>query len=283
MKTVLITGCSSGIGYATALLFAKNGFNVVATMRDLTKIHALSDRAKHEKLNIDIRQLDITDEVATQAIVNAVLQDYKKIDILINNAGAGFLGTLEQTSLTQAKEIMDVNFFGIWRLTQAVLPSMRKNKSGHIISVTSVGGVIGQPFNDAYCAAKFAVEGMMESLAPILKRFHIYVSLIEPGAVNSEFVTATLQKSPQLHADLEQDYQAIFQQYLKAVEKAYAQVGQSSTEIAELILTVAGDTQPSFRYQTSEASRKLADLKLTDPTGNQIIALTASHLLGENK
>lgn len=281
MKTVLITGCSTGIGYSTALLFARRGFNVIATMRNLDKSHDLLKQAKQEKLNIDIRHLDITDDSSIQMIVASILQDYKKIDVLINNAGAGFLGTLEQTSLTQAKEIMDVNFFGIWRLTQAILPSMRMHKAGHIISITSVGGLIGQPFNDAYCAAKFAVEGMMESLAPVLKRFNIHVSLVEPGPVNSEFVTATLKKSPELNIDLEKDYKHIYESFYQAIEKSYADRGQSADEIAEIILFAANDKQPSFRYQTSESSKQFAHLKLTDPTGNQLIALTASSLGSE--
>ena len=146
---------------------------------------------------------------------------YNNIDILINNAGSGFLGTLEQTSLSQAQEIMDVNFFGVWRLTQAVLPSMRKNKSGHIISITSVGGIMGQPFNDAYCAAKFAVEGMMESLAPVVKRFGVNVSLVEPGPVSSEFVDCALSKIPNLHSDLENDYKAMLDSYYQVTTNTF--------------------------------------------------------------
>lgn len=278
MKTVLITGCSSGIGYATALCFARSGFYVIATMRNLQKSNALKTKANEENLNIDIRQLDVTDENSIQSLIENLSKECKNIDILINNAGSGFLGTLEQTSLSQAQEIMDINFFGTWRLTQAVLPSMRKNKSGHIISITSVGGIIGQPFNDAYCAAKFAVEGMMESLAPVLKRFGIHVSLVEPGPVNSEFVSSTLNKNSDLDADLKNDYRAMLDSYSQATKNVFSQCAQSPDEIAKFIVEIATNNTNSFRYQTSEISRRIAQLKFTDPTGNQVIALSGSRL-----
>lgn len=276
MKIVLITGCSSGIGFETSLAFARQGFRVIATMRDLDKSHVLKAIVNKEKLNIDIRQLDVTDDSSIQSLIQDILKTYQKIDILVNNAGSGYLGTLEQTSLSQAQEIMDVNYFGTWRLTSAVLPSMRKNRSGHIISVTSVGGIIGQPFNDAYCAAKFAVEGMMESLAPVIKRFGIHVSLIEPGPVNSEFVSSTIRKSENLNYDLENDYSEMLKSYSHTAKNVFSQFSQSSEEIANLICKIVSDKPPCFRYQTSELSRKIANAKLTDPTGNHVIALSAS-------
>src|SRR3990167_2866528 len=274
MKAILITGASTGIGYATALSFARAGFQVIATMRNLNKNKTLQENIKQEGLNIDIRQLDVTDDHSAETLVNDILNKYQKIDILINNAGFGFLGTLEQTSLSQAQEIMDVNFFGVWRLTQAVLPSMRKNKSGHIISITSVGGVIGQPFNDAYCAAKFAVEGMMESLAPVVRHFGIQVSLVEPGPVNSDFVSSTLNKSPDLHFDLENDYRTMLDSYSQATRNAFTQLAQSPDDIAKCLLEIATEEQAHFKYQTSEISKKIANLKFTDSTGNQVIALS---------
>ncbi len=278
MKTVLITGCSSGIGFATALSFAKQGFHVIATMRNLDKSKRLQNKAQAEHLNIDIRQLDVTDESSTQSLIDNIINDYKNIDILINNAGSGFLGTLEQTSLSQAQEIMDVNFFGVWRVTKAILPHMRKNKSGHIISITSVGGIIGQPFNDAYCAAKFAIEGMMESLAPVVNRFGIQVSLIEPGPVNSEFITSTLSKSLDLNLDLQNDYKEMLEAYTEATQNVFAQFAESPEEIAAFILAVATSKPASFRYQSSELSKTIANLKFVDPTGNQAVAFSGSRL-----
>jgi NAD(P)-dependent dehydrogenase (short-subunit alcohol dehydrogenase family) len=111
MQAVLITGSSSGVGSAAALAFARAGFQVIATLRNLEKSHALKTKAQQEGLEIDIRQLDITDENSVATAVKSILQDYKKIDVLINNAGSGYLGTLEQTSLAEAQSVMDVNFF----------------------------------------------------------------------------------------------------------------------------------------------------------------------------
>src|SRR3990167_242727 len=252
MKTVLMTGTSSGIGYEAALVFARAGYQVVATMRNLDKKHTPQEIAIQEKLNINIKKLDVTNEQSVQKVVNDLLQNNGRIDILINNAGAGFLGALEQTTLSQIQDMMDVNFFGTCRLVKAVLPSMRKGKSGRIISISSVGGVSGHPFNDAYCAAKFAVEGLMESLAPVAKRFGVQISLVEPGPVNSDFVSSTLHKSPELSAELEE-------------------IGQTPTEIANILLEVASAEKPQLRYQTSELSHKMVGLKLVDPTGNKTI------------
>src|SRR3990167_5285899 len=271
MKTVLMTGTSSGIGYEAALVFARAGYQVVATMRNLDKKHTLQEIAIQEKLNINIKQLDVTNEQSVQTVVNDLLQNNGRIDILINNAGAGFLGALEQTTLSQIQDMMDVNFFGTCRLVKAVLPSMRKGKSGRIISISSVGGVSGHPFNDAYCAAKFAVEGLMESLAPVAKRFGVQISLVEPGPVNSDFVSSTLHKSPELSAELESDYRAMLDRYSLAVKNAFAQLGQTPTEIANILLEVASAEKPQLRYQTSELSHKMVGLKLVDPTGNKTI------------
>src|SRR5213080_757154 len=152
-RIALVTGTSSGIGLSTAVALARKDFTVVATMRNLGKAAALQARAKADGVALDVRQLDVQDEHSVDACVRDVLRDHGRIDVLVNNAGAGFLGTLEQTSFEDLRRTMDINFFGVWRVTRAVLPAMRTARSGRIISVTSIGGLIGQPFNDAYCAA----------------------------------------------------------------------------------------------------------------------------------
>ncbi|MGI8748610.1 MAG: SDR family oxidoreductase, partial [Deinococcus sp.] len=187
-RVVLISGTSSGIGLASALAFARNGDRVYASMRDPGRSGPLLERARSEGLKLELLALDVQDEASIGRAVAEVLARQGRIDVLVNNAGVGYLGTTEQTGGADLRRIFEVNFFGTWGLTQAALPHMREAGSGHIISVTSIGGLIGQPFNDAYCAAKFAVEGMMESLAPVMERFGVRVSLIEPGAVSSEFV-----------------------------------------------------------------------------------------------
>ena len=160
--------------------------------------------------------------------------------VLVNNAGSGFLGTMEETTFEALSQVMDVNFFGVWRVTDAVFPHMRKAGSGRIITNTSIGGLIGQPFNDAYCAAKFAVEGFMESLAPVAKRLGIHVSLVEPGPVLTEFVASVQEKAAQASPrDTGGAYDAMRASYLSATSQVFATIGQSGADIAAVMVEVA--------------------------------------------
>jgi NAD(P)-dependent dehydrogenase (short-subunit alcohol dehydrogenase family) len=170
-QTALVTGTSSGIGLSTALALAKAGFQVIATMRDLSKAQPLRVRAELEGVTLNIRQLDVSDETSITTTLNGIMQQHGQLDIVVNNAGVGYLGTTEQTPLADVKRVFEVNFFGIWRVTQAVLPLMRQARFGRIISVSSMGGVSGQPFNDAYNASKFALEGIPSCLAPVAQQF----------------------------------------------------------------------------------------------------------------
>jgi NAD(P)-dependent dehydrogenase (short-subunit alcohol dehydrogenase family) len=275
-KVALITGTSTGIGLATAVVFARSGFQVVATMRDVGKATALRERAAKEGAALVVEQLDVVDQASIDACVAKVKAEHGSIDVLVNNAGTGYLGTLEQTSFAAMQRTIDTNFFSVWRLTQAVLPAMREARSGRIISVTSVGGVIGQPFNEAYCAAKFAVEGMMESLAPVVKALGVHVSLIEPGPVKTEFVAnvwAIREPTPGGSLDV---YDAMLKQYLAGTEARFASIGQTGDDVAQVILNAATAEAPHFRYSTSDTMRGLIKSKLVDPTGDAAIATYAA-------
>ena len=277
-RIALVTGTSSGIGLSTAVALARAGFAVVATMRNLGKAAALQARAKSEGVTLDVRQLDVQDEHSVESCVRDVLRDHHRIDVLVNNAGAGFLGTLEQTSFEDLRRTMDVNFFGVWRVTRAVLPAMRAARAGRILSVTSVGGLIGQPFNDAYCAAKFAVEGWMEALAPVVKRLGIQVSLIEPGPVNTEFVP-TVRASIAGRAELESEpYRPLLAAYLAGTQEAFATLGQTGDDVAAVIVKAATADSPHFRYVTSEVVRGLVAHKYVDATGDTVVALSGARL-----
>jgi NAD(P)-dependent dehydrogenase (short-subunit alcohol dehydrogenase family) len=274
----LVTGTSSGIGLSTAIVLARGGFQVIATMRDLAKAEALKQRAANEEVAIAIRRLDVQDDKSVHKCVDEVMSEFGRIDVLVNNAGAGLLGSTEQTSMAALQRTMDVNFFGVWRCTQAVLPIMRAARSGRIISVSSIGGLIGQPFNDAYCAAKFALEGMMESLAPVAKRFDVHVSLIEPGPVNTEFV-ATVTKQSETRADVEiADYAPLLAAYLSGSRQTFATLGQTGDEVATVILEAATAEWPQLRYVTSDMMRGVAARKYVDTTGDSIVAMTGARL-----
>lgn len=277
-RIALVTGTSSGVGLSTAVLLAHSGFTVVATMRNLEKRNPLETRAKTENVTLDVRRLDVQDAASIDECVNSVVRDYGRIDVLVNNAGAGYLGTLEQTSIDDLNQTMDVNFFGVWRVTQAVLPIMRSAGSGRIVTVTSVGGLIGHPFNDAYCAAKFAVEGFMESLAPVVKRLGISVSLIEPGAINTEFVASVLETRENLQQPVPEAYSKMLDAYLAATEQVFATVGQTGDDVAKVIAEAATADVPHFRYQTSDLIRSLVSSKYVDPTGDAVVAMSGDRL-----
>lgn len=277
-KVALITGTSSGIGLSTAVLLAQEGFTVVATLRNLAKSGALEERAAAAGVSLDIRQLDVQDDASVTKCVQGVLDSYGRIDVLVNNAGAGLLGSLEQTSFESVQRTLDINFFGVWRVTQAVFPALRTAGSGRIVTVSSVGGLIGQPLNDAYCAAKFAVEGMMESLAPVAKRLGVQVVLVEPGAVNTEFVASVLEGLGEPEPALQEVYGPMLESYFGATQQTFASRGQSGDDVAKIILEAATTETPHLRYTTSEMIRGLVAQKYVDPTGDAVVALTGARL-----
>jgi NAD(P)-dependent dehydrogenase (short-subunit alcohol dehydrogenase family) len=277
-RTALITGTSTGIGLSTAIALSRAGFSVVATMRDPGKADALLARAKREGLTVDVRALDVQDDDSVERCVGVVLCEHGHIDVLVNNAGAGHFGTTEQVSFDELSRTMDVNFYGVYRVTRAVLPSMRAARSGRIVSVTSIGGLVGQPFNDAYCAAKFAVEGMMESLAPVMKRLGVHISLIEPGPVLTEFVASARQRADAGPAVPDHAYQPLAEAYLAATQQAFSTVGQTGDDVAKVIVEAATAEAPQLRYATSEVVRGIVGRKYVDPTGASALALAGGRL-----
>lgn len=268
---VLVTGCSTGIGVHIAVGLAQAGHRVVATMRDLGKRQVLLAEAQKAGVELDLRALDVTEPASIDACVAGLMADYGRIDVLVNNAGAGVLASLEQTSDADLRWIMEVNFFGVWNLTKAVVRHMREAGKGRIVSVTSLGGMVGQPFNDAYCAAKFAVEGMMESLAPIALAMGIRVSVVEPGPVNTEFMTSANAASTQAEAAMTPPYQRIAANYHALSAQAFASQGQSATEVAATVVEVVLAEMPPFRTMTSEMVRAMVAAKAGDETGNSVI------------
>ncbi|MFR9797264.1 SDR family oxidoreductase [Streptomyces sp. MS06] len=267
-KTVLITGTSSGIGLAAAVAAARSGWHVIATMRDTAKAGPLRAAAEAAGVAVDVRALDVTDPAATEACLAGV----DRLDALVNNAGAGHIGTLEQESVEDVRAVMEVNFFGVLHVTRAALPLLRAS-GGRVLTVTSVGGVIGQPFNEAYCAAKFAVEGFMESLAPVAATVGVSVGVIEPGAVASEFVS-----NVGLEADvLEQagPYAPALSGYLEHVRAMFG-AAQTSEEVGEQIAELIAAERPAFRTLTSDTARAFVGSKLTDLDGSSVQTMTGS-------
>jgi len=275
----LVTGTSSGIGLHTSVLLAQAGFTVVSTMRDPAKGDALRREASAAGVSLDVRPLDVQDASSVAACVDDVMRTHGRIDVLVNNAGSGFLATLEETSFDDLSQVMDVNFYGVWRVTSAVFPLMRAAGAGRIITNTSVGGLIGQPFNDAYCAAKFAVEGFMESLAPVARRLGVWVSLIEPGPVHTEFVASVREKRERIgEPESAAVYAPMRDAYLAATTQVFAALGQSGSDVGRVIVEAATADAPHLRYQTSDTVRSIVGRKYVDPTGDSILALTGARL-----
>lgn len=277
-QRVLITGTSTGIGLDTAVLLAQEGFDVVATMRNLEKRGPLEAAAKQKGVGVEIRPLDVASLDSIASCIEGVQAELGPIDALVNNAGFGRLGSVEQLGPAELQHVMDTNFFGVWNTTRAVLPAMRERGSGRIVTVTSIGGLIGQPFNDAYCAAKFAVEGMMECFAPVARELGLHVSLIEPGPVNTEFVTNVRSLSADLLASGAPGYEKMIAHYSAAVSDMFESQGQTGEAIARVILRALTDEAPHFRYPTSDYATGIAKMKYTDTTGDGIVQVFQSRL-----
>lgn len=277
-KLALITGCSSGIGLASAGDLARAGFRVVATMRNLGKRAAIDEIAERDGAEIEVRELDVASEDSIRQAVAGVTADHGAIDVLVNNAGFGMLGSVEQLSSDAVRRVMETNFFGVWNLTSAVFPGMRERRSGHIITVTSVGGMMGQPFNDSYCAAKFAVEGMMECLAPVGRALGVMVSVVEPGPVHTEFVNSTRDKSADVLTSNIEGYAPLIAAYAKSIGGVFEEHGQAAEEIAKVITQIAQTERPHLRYATSDYARAFIGQKYTDPTGDNVVDLFADRL-----
>ncbi|MFE0582287.1 SDR family oxidoreductase [Streptomyces sp. NPDC058874] len=275
LRTVLITGTSSGIGLAAAVAAARAGWRTVATLRDPGRAGALRKAAAEAGVEIDIRRLDVVDEESVTAAVDGVIADYGRLDAVVNNAGAGHLGTLELESVADVRAVMEVNFFGVLNVSKAALPHLRAT-GGRLITVTSVGGVVGQPFNEAYCAAKFAVEGYMESLAPVARTLGVTVSVIEPGAVATEFVAnigldlaaAVAEAGP---------YADALHTYIDRTVSQFAEgAAQTPTEAAEAVMEALTADRPAFRIQTSQWARDFTGTKLVDRDGSAVLGMTGT-------
>ncbi|MFI0961806.1 SDR family oxidoreductase [Streptomyces sp. NPDC021080] len=273
MKIALVTGTSTGIGLETAVLAEQAGYTVVATMRDTGKAGPLRERLP----GADVRRLDVTDPDSVADCVAAVIADHGQLDALINNAGAGHVGTIELESVDAVRDVMEVNFFGVVQVTKAALPHLRAAR-GRLITVTSVGGVIGQPFNEAYCAAKFAVEGWMESLAPVVGRLGVAVSVIEPGAVATEFVS-NIRAGSDLEALVAEagDYRPLIGAYLDRTATSFS-AAQSAHACAQVVVAALTADEPRFRYQTSEQAAAFTGVKLADADGSALQKLTTAWL-----
>lgn len=273
-RTVFITGTSTGIGLSTAVAAARAGWRTVATMRDTSKADALRAAMNAEGLTVDIRRLDVTDGAEVQRVVDEVVADTGSLDAVVNNAGAAYVGTVERLPIDTFRAAMEVNYFGVVQVTRAAMPHLRA-AGGRVVTVSSVGGIVGQPFNEAYCAAKFAVEGFLESLHPVAGAVGVQVNLIEPGAVSSEFV-ANAGLDPATMVESAGPYGPALSRYLDRTTRQFAgNEAQTPADVARVIVDILDGTDVPFRTQTSEWARNFVGAKLADLDGSAITGMTA--------
>lgn len=260
-KVVLITGASAGIGKATAIYLAQAGYTVYGAARRVEKMDEL------KAFGIKPMALDVTKEESSTACVNSILASEGRIDILINNAGFGSYGAIEDVSMKDARYQLDVNVFGAMRLVQLVLPTMRKNKYGKIVNVSSVGGKIAFPLGGWYHASKFALEALSDALRNEVREFGIHVIVIEPGATKSEWGTIAFDSMVNVSG------QTVYKELTAKVYKAFTKQTTNMPEaitIAELIKKGIEADNPKTRYVGGTATslllaiRKLVSDKLMD-------------------
>lgn len=280
-KIVVITGASTGLGAALALQLARKGHVVYATMRDLSKKSALEADAK-ARPNLRFLAVDVQDMASVSAAVEAIVKTEGRIDVLINNAGAGYARSTEQASLDEIAWVIDLNFMGVVRATKAVIPHMRKARSGHVINISSVGGLVGQPFNEIYCGAKFAVEGFTEALASYVQpHFGVKFTAVEPGGISSEFFTSALKKMEETGGVLNDEYLPILQKYRDRSRARGTTAFQTPDQVAEVIVKVVESRDPPIRIRTSKWAEKLCALKTaSDPDGKKLQRKVISDFLG---
>src|SRR5579863_304671 len=185
MRSVLITGTSKGIGYETALAFARSGYRVHATMRNPSKSPALAETAVREKLAVTVSALDVDDDESVRTSIARIQQQHGPLDVLVNNAGVERFGSIEELSIDDFRAAMETNYFGVLRCCKAVVPQMRERRGGTIINISSVAGTFSQPPATPYCASKWALEALSEGLACEMKTFGVRVALVEPGIIDT--------------------------------------------------------------------------------------------------
>ncbi len=259
MATVLITGCSSGFGLLTALHFARKGDTVYASMRNTAKAGELEQAKQAESLPIEVVQLDVTDDQSVESAVRQVIDAAGRIDVLVNNAGIGAHGPIEETDDDEAKEIFETNFFGALRVTRAVVPKMREQKSGTIVNVSSLAAQVTAPYTGIYSASKKALEAASEALHYELHPFGVRMVLIEPGGFETAIEAGRrvarrfTEGSPYL--DLEQRFEQSLTRLPGGNERGDPQV------VAEAIYDAVHTDQPKLRYLVGEDAELIGGLR----------------------
>jgi NAD(P)-dependent dehydrogenase (short-subunit alcohol dehydrogenase family) len=286
-KVAVVTGSSSGIGFETALLLARSGFHTYASMRSLGKSKGIAEIANREKLPLQVVQLDVNDDGSVKGAIDKIVSENNRIDVLVNNAGYGLFGSLEDLSIEEIKAQFETNLFGVIRVTQKVLPVMRMQSSGGddgggtIVNVSSVGGRVGVPVLSAYQSTKFALEGLSESMSYELTPFGIRVVIIEPGFIRTNIMNSSISAKKAL--DPKSPYFPLTKKVENHFKSMMTDIASSSSpeEVAKTILQAVTSENPQLRYTVGndaaaimQAKRAMSDAEF----GNLIKQQFLSHL-----
>ncbi|HEY7078803.1 MAG TPA: SDR family oxidoreductase [Nitrososphaeraceae archaeon] len=263
-KVALVTGSSSGIGFETAVMLANAGFKTYASMRNLDKSKTIREIADKENLPLHAVHLDVNDDGSVKDAITKIVTAEHRLDVLVNNAGYGLFGSVEDTSIEEIKAQFETNFFGVVRVTQQVLPVMRKQKSGKIVNVSSVGGRIGLPALSAYHSTKFALEGLSESIAFELEPFGIRVIIIEPGVIRTNILNSSI--SAKKAQDPNSPYFSLTQKLDNSFKTMMASPTSSPPqEVSKVILQAISSENPLLRYTVGDDADTLIHARTNLP------------------
>jgi NAD(P)-dependent dehydrogenase (short-subunit alcohol dehydrogenase family) len=248
----LVTGATSGIGKAAASALAEAGFEVIGTGRNAARIPA-------PPRGVTLLDLDVSDDASVTAVIQQVIERFGRIDVLVNNAGVGSAGAAEESSVTQAKRVFDINVFGVMRMTKAVLPHMRTQGGGRIINLSSVLGFLPAPYGAVYAATKHAIEGYSESLDHEVREYGVRVLLVEPAYTKTGFDANIVQPDAPL---------PIYEQQRRVADEIIAAAvasGDDPAVVAKVIVAAATDARPRLRYTAGPLAGRVRTLRRIAP------------------
>ena len=258
-KIAIVTGSSTGNGFETSLMLARNGFYTYATMRNLDKSKTITDIATKDSLPLQVLQLDVTEDKSVKDAIDTILGKRGRIDVVVNNAGYDVFGAVEDLSIEELKAQFETNFFGAIRVMKAVLPTMRKQRRGTIVNVSSVGGLVGIPLNSAYISSKFALEGFSESMQYELEEFGIKVILIEPGVVKTNFFENS--KAAKNTASSNSPYAELAKKVSEGFKPMLENNSSSPIQVAQVILKAITSEKANTRYLVGNDAAAIVDKK----------------------
>ena len=264
-KIALVTGCSTGIGYITSLTLARNGFYTYATMRNLDKSSNIKEISNNESLPLEVLQLDVDNDESAKNAMEVLKAEKNRIDVLVNNAGYGLIGSIEEISIKELKAEFETNLFGMVRMIQSALPLMRNQKeSGRIINLSSIGGILGYPLSAAYSSTKFAVEGLIESMRYEVEPFGIKTILIEPAfVIDTNFHNNVKVPEKTTSGSYSSPYKEFTQKLFENYWNVQNEYQTKAEDVAKIILEAAISDNPKQRYQVGKYSEMMVKTKYT--------------------